>query len=139
MGWNLVSMWGAMGIVAKLVLLGLLVMAVAVPVLAVAVLRRPTRGQRQRGLLSIAASAPMLGLLGSVMGIISASLAVATHDSLPVRQLAAGMAEALVPTALGLIVGIVALWVRTAVNARLVRRELRSSERAPSPAAPQES
>lgn len=49
MGWNLVSMWGAMGIVAKLVLLGLMAMTVAIPVLAVAVLRRPTRGQRQGG------------------------------------------------------------------------------------------
>lgn len=139
MSWNLVSMWAAMGIVAKLVLLGLLAMAVATPVLAVAALRHPARAQRLRGLLSIAASAPMLGLLGSVMGIINASMAVVMLDELPVRQLAAGLAEALVSTALGLVVGIAALWVRTAVHASLVRRELRAPEPAPSAAALQES
>ncbi|MGV8039995.1 MAG: MotA/TolQ/ExbB proton channel family protein [Thermoanaerobaculaceae bacterium] len=138
MGWNLVSMWAAMGIVAKLVLLGLLAMAVATPALAVVALRHPARAQRLRGLLSIAASAPMLGLLGSVMGIINASMAVVMLDELPVRQLAAGLAEALVSTALGLVVGIAALWVRTAVHASLVRRELRAPEPAPSMAAPQE-
>lgn len=139
MGWNTVSMWAAMGIVANLVLLGLPAMTVAIPLLAAAALRHPARAQRLRGLLSIAASAPMLGLLGSVMGIINASMVVVMLDELPVRQLAAGVADALVSTALGLVVGIAARWVRTAVHARLVRRELQSCEREPSLAAPQES
>lgn len=129
MVWNQVSTWGAMVIVAKLVLLWLLAMTVATPVLAVVVLRRATRGPMERGLLSIAASAPMLGLPGSVMGIISVRLAVATLGEPAVRQLAAGLGETMVPTALGLSVGIVAPWVHTAHHARLVRRELQSCER----------
>lgn len=100
MGWNPVSMWAAMGITAKPVLLGLLAMTVAIPLLAATALRHPARAQRLRGLLSIAASAPMLGLLGSVMGIINSSMAVVMLEELPVRQLAAGLAEALVSTAL---------------------------------------
>lgn len=120
MSLNLLSMWAAVGVVAKLVLLAQMAMAVAIPVLALATLREGAPDHRQRGLLSIAASAPMLGLLGTAVGIIHACNAVHALGVLDPRLIAAGLAEALSMTALGLLIGVIALWVRTAVHARMV-------------------
>ena len=124
MSMNLLSMWAEVGVIAKLVLLAQAAMSYAILVLAVAALRRKAPEHQQRGLLSIAASAPMLGLLGTVVGIINACMAVTEHGTLDTRMIAAGLAEALSMTALGLLIGVIALWVRTALHARLVRRQL---------------
>jgi biopolymer transport protein ExbB len=76
-------------------------------------------GSRQAGLLNsrityladIGAIAPMVGLLGTVLGMIKSFLQVASGDIQGVRQmeLAEGVSEALITTAAGLMIGIPAL------------------------------
>jgi len=123
MAFNPFMMFLQMGALAKLVLLGLVAMSVAIPLLAIGALREQATPRRQRGLLSIAASAPMLGFLGTVVGIINASCGLAALGVFEVKAVAAGLAEAFSMTALGLVIGVVALWVRTAVAARFACRE----------------
>lgn len=61
-------------------------------------------------LADIATLAPMLGLLGTVVGIINSFGVLATNTSQPRQMLlAGGVAQALVTTAAGLIIGIVAM------------------------------
>jgi biopolymer transport protein ExbB len=76
-------------------------------------------GARQAGLLSsrityladIGAIAPMVGLLGTVLGMIKSFLQISSGEVQGVRQmeLAEGVSEALITTAAGLMVGIPAL------------------------------
>lgn len=76
-------------------------------------------GSRQAGLLSsrityladIGSIAPMVGLLGTVLGMIKSFLQIAAGDVDGVRQmqLAEGVSEALITTAAGLMIGIPAL------------------------------
>jgi len=76
-------------------------------------------GSRQAGLLSsrityladIGSIAPMVGLLGTVLGMIKSFLNIAAGDVSGVRQmeLAEGVSEALITTAAGLMIGIPAL------------------------------
>ena len=76
-------------------------------------------GSRQAGLLSsrityladIGAIAPMVGLLGTVLGMIKSFLQISGGDVSGVRQmeLAEGVSEALITTAAGLMIGIPAL------------------------------
>lgn len=76
-------------------------------------------GSRQAGLLSsrityladIGSIAPMVGLLGTVLGMIKSFLLIAEGDSHGVHQmgLAGGVSEALITTAAGLMIGIPAL------------------------------
>lgn len=58
---------------------------------------------------TIAAAAPFIGLLGTVIGIIRAFRAISVSGSGGPQVVAAGIAEALVATALGLFVAIPAL------------------------------
>ncbi len=76
-------------------------------------------GSRQAGMLNqrityladIGSIAPMLGLLGTVIGMIKSFLQISTGGFEGVRQmqLASGVSEALITTAAGLVIGIVAL------------------------------
>jgi biopolymer transport protein ExbB len=76
-------------------------------------------GSRQAGLLSsrityladIGSIAPMVGLLGTVLGMIKSFMEIAGGDIQGVRQmgLAEGVSEALITTAAGLVIGIPAL------------------------------
>jgi biopolymer transport protein ExbB len=76
-------------------------------------------GSRQAGLLSsrityladIGSIAPMVGLLGTVLGMIKSFLQISSGDVQGVRQmqLAEGVSEALITTAAGLMIGIPAL------------------------------
>ena len=60
-------------------------------------------------LQTIAAIAPLLGLLGTVSGMIANfEMVASTHPTNPLAQLSAGISEALVSTAGGLIVALVA-------------------------------
>lgn len=78
-----------------------------------------SEGSRQAGLLSarityladIGSIAPMVGLLGTVLGMIKSFMNISEGDVQGVRQmeLAAGVHEALVTTAAGLMIGIPAL------------------------------
>lgn len=78
-----------------------------------------SEGSRQAGLLNsrityladVGSIAPMVGLLGTVLGMIKSFLQIAGGDVQGVRQmqLAEGVSEALITTAAGLIIGIPAL------------------------------
>ena len=77
----------------------------------------------QRGLPALAtivAGAPLLGLLGTVVGMIKVFTVVATSGTQVAEQLSAGIAQALITTAAGLIVAIPALFVHSYLEARAV-------------------
>jgi biopolymer transport protein ExbB/TolQ len=113
MGANAVALWAAMGVLAKVVVLGLAAMLVALPVLAVKLGRR---GKGAQALGTIAASAPLLGVFGTVVGLINACAGIAAQETVPMRVIAAGIGEALVTTALGLAIALAALWLRAAFD-----------------------
>lgn len=62
------------------------------------------------GLATIGATAPFVGLLGTVLGIITAFRGMALTGSGGIGAVSAGIAEALIATALGLFVAIPAVW-----------------------------
>jgi len=62
------------------------------------------------GLASIGATAPFVGLLGTVIGIMNAFFAMATAGQGGIGTVAGGIAEALVNTAVGLFVALPAVW-----------------------------
>ena len=77
----------------------------------------------QRGLPAlgtIVAGAPLLGLLGTVLGMIDIFRAVATAGTGITEQLATGISRALITTATGLIIAIPALFVHSYLEARAV-------------------
>jgi biopolymer transport protein ExbB/biopolymer transport protein TolQ len=61
-------------------------------------------------LATIGSTAPFVGLLGTVVGVISAFQGIAATGSGDIGAVSAGIAEALVETALGLVVAIPAVW-----------------------------
>lgn len=72
-----------------------------------------TNAEMKRGLGSLAtigATAPFVGLFGTVVGIINAFKGMATTGSGGIGAVAGGIAEALVTTAFGLFVAIPAVW-----------------------------
>jgi biopolymer transport protein ExbB/biopolymer transport protein TolQ len=62
-------------------------------------------------LATIASSAPFVGLLGTVVGIINAFQGISTEKSTGLGAVAGGISEALVATAIGLLVAIPAVWM----------------------------
>jgi len=62
-------------------------------------------------LATIATTAPFIGLLGTVIGIIAAFHGMATSGSGGIATVSQGISEALVATALGLLVAIPAAWM----------------------------
>jgi biopolymer transport protein ExbB/biopolymer transport protein TolQ len=71
------------------------------------------------GLATIGSTAPFVGLLGTVVGVINAFTGIATTGSGGIGAVSAGIAEALVETALGLFVAIPAVWFYNALTSRL--------------------
>lgn len=72
-----------------------------------------THAELKRGvaaLATIGASAPFVGLFGTVVGIINAFKGISTEKSTGLGAVAGGISEALVATALGLFVAIPAVW-----------------------------
>jgi biopolymer transport protein ExbB len=63
------------------------------------------------GLATIGTTAPFIGLFGTVIGIINAFRGMAMTGSGGIAAVSAGIAEALVTTALGLFVAIPAVWM----------------------------
>lgn len=61
-------------------------------------------------LATVGATAPFVGLLGTTMGIVNAFQGMATSGSGGIGAISAGVAEALVTTAFGLMVAIPAVW-----------------------------
>jgi len=77
----------------------------------------------QRGLPALAtivAGAPLLGLLGTVIGMIKIFAVVATAGSGITEQLSAGISQALITTATGLVIAIPALFTHSYLESRAV-------------------
>lgn len=77
----------------------------------------------QRGLgalATIVGGAPLLGLLGTVLGMIKIFAVVATAGSGITEGLASGIAQALITTAAGLIIAIPALFIHSYLEGRAV-------------------
>jgi len=70
-------------------------------------------------LATIGATAPFVGLLGTVVGVINAFVGIASTGSGGIGAVSAGIAEALVETALGLFVAIPAVWFYNYLSGRL--------------------
>jgi biopolymer transport protein ExbB/TolQ len=71
------------------------------------------------GLATIGATAPFVGLLGTTVGVINAFVGIAATGSGGIGAVSAGIAEALVETALGLFVAIPAVWFYNYLSGRL--------------------
>src|SRR6476661_4299033 len=70
-------------------------------------------------LATIGSTAPFVGLLGTVVGVINAFTGIASSGSSGIGAVSAGIAEALVETALGLVVAIPAVWFYNYLTGRL--------------------
>ena len=70
-------------------------------------------------LATIGSTAPFVGLLGTVVGVITAFQGIAASGSGGIGAVSAGIAEALVETALGLVVAIPAVWFYNYLTGRL--------------------
>ena len=70
-------------------------------------------------LATIGSTAPFVGLLGTVVGVINAFVGIAATGSGGIGAVSAGIAEALVETALGLFVAIPAVWFYNYLTGRL--------------------
>jgi len=70
-------------------------------------------------LATIGATAPFVGLLGPVVGIITAFQGIAATGSGGLGAVSAGISEALVETALGLVVAIPAVWFYNYLTGRI--------------------
>ncbi|MBM3309954.1 MAG: MotA/TolQ/ExbB proton channel family protein [Candidatus Aminicenantes bacterium] len=70
-------------------------------------------------LATIATSSPFIGLFGTISGIINAFRGMALTGSGGIGAVAGGIAEALVTTAFGIGVAIIALWCYNFLNARI--------------------
>ena len=70
-------------------------------------------------LATIGATAPFVGLLGTVVGIINAFHSIGVTGSGGLAAVSAGISEALIETALGLVVAIPAVWMYNYFTGRL--------------------
>jgi len=70
-------------------------------------------------LATIGSTAPFVGLLGTVVGVINAFTGIASSGSSGIGAVSAGIAEALVETALGLVVAIPAVWFYNYLTGRI--------------------
>ncbi len=70
-------------------------------------------------LATIGATAPFVGLLGTVVGIINAFHSIGVTGSGGLGAVSAGISEALIETALGLVVAIPAVWLYNYFTGRL--------------------
>ncbi len=78
-------------------------------------------------LATIATTAPFIGLFGTVIGIINAFRGMAMSGSGGIGAVSAGIAEALVTTALGLFVAIPAAWMFNLFTNKLERLQVEMS------------
>ena len=70
-------------------------------------------------LATIATSSPFIGLFGTIFGIINAFQGMALTGSGGIGAVAGGISEALVTTAVGIGVAVLALWVFNSLNTRV--------------------
>lgn len=84
--------------------------------------RRMLAADLQRGigtLSTIAGSAPFIGLLGTVFGIMNAFRGIGMEKAMGLRMVASYIGEAVVTTAMGLIVAIPAVWFHNYLRSRM--------------------
>jgi biopolymer transport protein ExbB/biopolymer transport protein TolQ len=62
------------------------------------------------GLATVGSTAPFVGLLGTVIGIINAFQSMTINETTGLKTVAGGISEALIETAFGLVVAIPAVW-----------------------------
>jgi biopolymer transport protein ExbB len=121
-----IEVWNSMGYAARVILVVLAAFACLLFVIVVdrflayrraerPVEKAPSSGraQLQRHMHTLAAikvTAPMLGLLGTLLGLINALAGIALAGALDLRAVGAGAAEALLMTVLGLVIGLPAWW-----------------------------
>jgi len=121
-----IDVWGGAGYAARVILVVLVAFAsllffiVVERFVAYRRAERPAekapssgRGQLQRHMHTLAAikvTAPMLGLLGTLLGLINAFAGMAMTGVADLRAIGAGVSEALLMTVLGLLVGLPAWW-----------------------------
>lgn len=74
---------------------------------------------RLSALATIGATAPFVGLLGTVVGITNSFMGIARSGGGGIEAVAGGVGEALITTAVGLVVAIPALWLYNYFIARL--------------------
>lgn len=89
--------------------------------------------RRLSGLATVSGAAPMIGFLGTVLGMITAfNKIVSTGGNANAQQLAEGIGQAMITTAAGLVVGIIAFLaynsLTTMVNKVMFKLELTSSD-----------
>jgi biopolymer transport protein ExbB len=83
-------------------------------------LEQIARFRRGMGLLAtVGSTAPFVGLLGTTIGVVNAFTGMAEAGSGGLAAISAGIAEALITTALGLFVAIPAVWIYNYFNARI--------------------
>jgi len=70
-------------------------------------------------LATVGATAPFVGLFGTVVGIINAFKGISTEKSTGLGAVAGGISEALVTTAIGLFVAIPAVWMFNLFTGRI--------------------
>ena len=70
-------------------------------------------------LATIGSTAPFVGLLGTVVGVINAFQGIGATGSAGLGAVSIGISEALVETALGLVVAIPAVWIYNYLTARI--------------------
>jgi len=70
-------------------------------------------------LATIGSTAPFVGLLGTVVGVINAFQGIGASGSAGIGAVSVGISEALVETALGLVVAIPAVWIYNYFTSRL--------------------
>jgi biopolymer transport protein ExbB/TolQ len=86
-----------------------------------------TLGDLRRGLTvlaTIGSTAPFVGLFGTTIGIMNAFRAIGITGAAGMGAISAGISEALVTTALGLVVAVPAVWSYNALLARVQLFEL---------------
>ena len=81
--------------------------------------------QEVRNFLTIGLTAPLVGLVGTVSGFLNAFRGVALTGSGGIGAVSAGLAEALVPFAIGLGIGLVAIWSHAYLWGRVERITVR--------------
>ena len=121
-----IEVWNSMGYAARVILVVLVAFAALLFFIVVDRFIAYRRAERpadeappkprrhlQRHMHTLAAikvTAPMIGLLGTLLGLINALAGVALTGRLDLQAMTAGAAEALLMTVLGLVIGLPAWW-----------------------------
>jgi len=121
-----IEVWNSMGYAARVILVVLVAFAALLFFIVVErfvayrraerpAVKAPStpRAQLRRHMHTLAAikvTAPMIGLLGTLLGLINAFAGMAMTGVLDLRMVGAGISEALLTTVLGLVIGLPAWW-----------------------------